>query len=158
MIWAGWLFCTASLLAASFARRTWHLILAQGVGYGIGFLALYYALLDLLAEWFVARRGAAFGVVFSAAGVSGTALSFILKASLGRFGFRYTLRGYAAAIFVLVGPGLPLLRARLPREERGRRGDPRRRVLRCPLFWFLSLSNLFQSLAAFLPIVYLPCK
>lgn len=63
MIWIGWAVCVVGLLAASFATQVWHLIVAQGCMYGIGFLILYYPLLSMLNEWFVEQRGLAYGVL-----------------------------------------------------------------------------------------------
>jgi hypothetical protein len=63
MIYFGCVASSVGLLGASFATRIEHLILAQGVFYGLGFLVLYYPLLSMLNEWFVARRGLAYGVL-----------------------------------------------------------------------------------------------
>lgn len=63
MIYIGWAICTLGLLGASFATEVWHLILAQGVIYGSGFLLLYYPLLGMLNEWFVKHRGLAYGAL-----------------------------------------------------------------------------------------------
>jgi hypothetical protein len=64
MIWSGWALCVVGLLGASFSRAVWHLILTQGLVYGIGFLVLYYPLLSMLNEWFVKNRGLAYGVLY----------------------------------------------------------------------------------------------
>lgn len=63
MIWAGWITCSLSLIAASFAKGVCHLVLTQGVAYGIGFLVLYYPLLNMLNDWFIKRHGLAYGVL-----------------------------------------------------------------------------------------------
>lgn len=63
MIWFGWALCVVSLVGSSFATKVWHLIIMQGVLYGIGFLIIYYPLLNMLNGWFVKRRGLAYGVM-----------------------------------------------------------------------------------------------
>jgi hypothetical protein len=63
MIWGGWLVCTLALVASSFATEVWHLMIAQGFLYGFGFLTMYYPLLNMLNEWFVKRRGLAYGIL-----------------------------------------------------------------------------------------------
>lgn len=55
----------ASLLAASFAREVWQLILCQGVVFGVGGMALYEPTCFYLNEWFVKKKGMAFGVMWS---------------------------------------------------------------------------------------------
>jgi MFS family permease len=158
MIWAGWATCIAGLIAGSFATKAWHLIVTQGVLYGLGFLVLYYALLSMLNEWFNRKRGFAYGILFAAAGLSGTGLPFLMQKVLFRFGFAYTLRGYALAIAILIGPVLPLCKGRLPYKDDEPSHSPNWRILRNPLFWLLSLSNIFQGMGFYLPGIYLPSE
>jgi MFS family permease len=145
-----------SLIAASFSTKVWHLIVTQGLLYGIGFLVLYYVLLSMLNEWFVARRGLAYGLMFAAAGVSGTGLPFLTEVCLEKFGYSNTLRGTAVAILVLVGPTLPFCRGRLPAADYPKVSKiDFKNILRNPIFYVFSLSNLFQGLAFYLPGIYL---
>ncbi|KAF2434651.1 MFS general substrate transporter [Tothia fuscella] len=153
MIWAGWAICVASLIAASFATKVWHLLVAQGIAYGLGFLILYYAMLSMLNEWFDARRGLAYGILFGAAGISGTGLPFLVQILLTKFGFAATLRAYAVALVLIIGPTLPLCRGRLSKVQRCK---VEYKVLKNPVLWALLFSNLFQGLAFFLPGIYLP--
>lgn len=159
MIWGGWMTCICSLIAASFATEVWHLIVTQGVLYGVGFLVLYFALLSMLNEWFVKRRGLAYGLLFAAAGLTGTGLPFLIQIVLEKYGFRITLRGYAIAILVCIGPTLPFCRGKLEYSSKSR---PSRKVnwsiLKSPVFWVFSFSNLVQGLACYLPGIYLPSK
>jgi len=159
MIWGGWLTCIASLVAASFATKVWHLIVTQGLVYGIGFLVLYYALLSMLNEWFVERRGLAYGILFAAAGISGIGLPFLIEVVLKRWGLQLVLRAYAIVILVVIGPTLPLCRGRiLSREEEGSKVKLDLGMLKNPVFLSLSFSTLLQGLAYFLPGIYLPCR
>ncbi|KAF2669109.1 MFS general substrate transporter [Microthyrium microscopicum] len=156
MIWTGWIMCMASLTAASFSTTIWQLIITQGLGYGAGFLILYYALLSMLNEWFVERRGLAYGALFAAAGLSGTGLPFLIDVCLNRFGYPLTLRGYAVAILVLVGPTLPFCRGRLPSPSNPQFSKIQfLSVFKNPIFYFFSLSNIFQGLAFYLPGLFL---
>lgn len=63
MIWGGWLVCILALISSSFATQVWHLIITQGFLYGFGFLIMYYPLLNMLNEWFIQRRGLAYGIL-----------------------------------------------------------------------------------------------
>lgn len=51
-------------LASSFATKVWHLILTQGIVYPIGASMLYYPVLIFIDEWFVRRKGLAYGVAW----------------------------------------------------------------------------------------------
>jgi MFS family permease len=63
MICFGWLICVVALLASSFATKLWHLMFTQGFLYGVGIVLLYYPVLSLLNEWFIKRRGLAYGIM-----------------------------------------------------------------------------------------------
>jgi len=63
MIWGGWFVCILALVGSSFATEVWHLMITQGFLYGFGFLTIYYPLLNMLNEWFIQRRGLAYGIL-----------------------------------------------------------------------------------------------
>ncbi|KAH8687964.1 major facilitator superfamily domain-containing protein [Tricladium varicosporioides] len=157
MIFAGWLICISALLASSFATRFWHLAVSQGILYGFGFLFIEYPILDMLNEWFVKRRGMAYGILSGSGGAFGLALPFIIQTLLVRYGHAVTLRVCAIAMFVIVGSILPLIKGRLrPKaiDAVDRKFD--RSVLLKATFLTITFSNVFQSLGFFLPSSYLP--
>lgn len=155
MILVGWPLCIVGLVAGSFADRLPTLVLTQGVMYGVGFIIFYYPILTMVDEFWVRRRGMAYGFLCAASGASGAVMPLILQAMLTRFGYRTTLRAVAVALVVLTGPLIPLLRGRL-----GRQANARLRTswsfLGTPLFWIYSLSNILMGLAYFFPSLYLP--
>lgn len=110
--------CITGLVLGSFASTLEVLILTQGVAYGLGFLVFYYPILSMVNEYWVARRGMAYGVLCGASGVSGSAMPFVLQALLAKYGYRTTLRAVAASLALLTGPLIPFLKGRLPPSER----------------------------------------
>lgn len=54
---------TIALVISSFSTRVWHLILTQGVMYAIGGSLLYTPTVIFLDEWFIRRKGFAYGVM-----------------------------------------------------------------------------------------------
>ncbi|KND90988.1 Monocarboxylate transporter 12 [Tolypocladium ophioglossoides CBS 100239] len=153
---AGWAICAVSLLAASMVSSVSGLIATQGVLYGLGFLMLYFPVLSMLNEWFVQRRGLAYGVLCAGGGVSGAGLPFLLEWLLSTTGYRTTLRVIAIAQFVGLVPALLLLRPRLRPSSSGALRAVDLSFFRQPLFWFFALSNLFQGLGYYIPSLYLP--
>ena len=155
MIAVGWPLCILGLVAGSFADRLGTLILTQGVMYGVGFLIFYYPIITMVDEYWVRRRGMAYGFLCSASGASGAVMPLALQALLRRFGYRTTLRAIAVALVVLTGPLIPLLKGRP-----GQQGDASLRTdwtfLRRQLFWTYSVSNLLMGLGYFFPSLYLP--
>jgi MFS family permease len=155
MILVGWPLCIAGLIAGSFADRLSTLILTQGVMYGIGFIIFYYPILSMVDEFWVRRRGMAYGFLCSASGVSGAVTPLVLQALLRRFGHRTTLRAVAVMLVVLTGPLIPLLKGRVGQQHNvSLRTDWS--FLKKRLFWTYSLSNLLMGIGYFFPSLYLP--
>ncbi|KAF2129378.1 MFS general substrate transporter, partial [Dothidotthia symphoricarpi CBS 119687] len=154
MILVGWPLCIAGLVAGSFADRLGTLVLTQGVMYGVGFVVFYYPILSMVDEFWVQRRGMAYGVLCGASGVSGAVTPFVLQVLLGRFGYKGTLRGVAGALVVLTGPLIPLLRGRKGHIEQSQGTDWA--FLSSRLFWTYSVSNVLMGIGFFFPSLYLP--
>jgi len=155
MILAGWPVCIMGLVAGSFADKLSTLILTQGVMYGVGFIVFYYPILSMVDEFWVRRRGMAYGFVCSASGVSGAVMPVILQALLRKFGYKTTLRVIAVTLIALTGPLIPLLNGRSGQQHNA---SPRTdwRFLRMPLFWIYTVSNVLMGLGYFFPSLYLP--
>ncbi|KAJ9641445.1 hypothetical protein H2199_005415 [Coniosporium tulheliwenetii] len=152
----GWSMCILGLIGASFATQVWHLILFQGVFYGVGWVVCYTPFLILLNQWFDKKRGLAYGILFGASGISGLFLPFLLEALLHRFGFRTTLRAFAVATALCSGPGLLMIKPRIPPAMISRKpGRNNHAFLRNPLVYVFAASILLQGLAFFLPNIFL---
>lgn len=149
--------CVLGLLASSLVNTVELLIVTQGVLYGLGFLILCYPILSLLNEYWIERRGMAYGVLCSASGISGAFLPFALDASLARFGYRTTLRGVAVGLAVLTGPLIPLFRSRVPvaMTENGEMAMEWG-VVKRPLFWVYVVGSTLQGFGFFFPLLFLP--
>lgn len=124
--------------------------------YGIGFLTFYYPILSFVNEYWIARRGMAYGLLCSASGLSGAVMPFTLEALLNRYGYPTTLRAVAIGLVVLTGPLIPVLKGRLPASEQTRSTPTDWSFFRSPLFWIYTVSNLAQGLGYFFPSIYLP--
>ena len=64
----GLVIATGALVASSFSTQVWHLIATQGVLYAIGGSLLYSPTMFYLDEWFVDKKGLAFGVMWAGVG------------------------------------------------------------------------------------------
>jgi hypothetical protein len=148
--------CILSLVAGSFASTLGSLIFTQGVLYGVGFVIFYYPIISLVNEFWIARRGMAYGLLCSASGVSGVVMPFSLEAMLNRYGYPITLRAIAIGLVLLTGPLIPLLKGRLPASEQSAIGRTDWTFFKTSLFWVYTLSNLIQGLGFFFPSIYLP--
>lgn len=156
MVLVGSAICAASLVAAAFANNANSLIALQGVLYGVGFLVMYAPLLSMLNEWFIRRRGLAYGVLFAGGGISGSCFPFALEKLLSSYGYRTTLISVAITQTIMIAPILCFIKPRLPSASRHAARTMDWRFLRNPRFWILSMSNVLQGLAFYIPSLYLP--
>jgi MFS family permease len=156
IIWFGWAFCIGGLVAGSYANTIGGLIATQGILYGFGFITLTYPIISMINEYWIARKGMAFGLISAASGASGTVMPFIIQALLSRYGYKTTLRAIAVAMAILTGPLLPVFKGRLPASERIHTAKTNWSFLRKPLFYVYGLSTLVYGLGFFFPLLYLP--
>lgn len=134
-IWVGWPICIGGLVAASFMKSIGGLIVTQGVMYGVGFIVLTYPIICMVDEWWIQRKGMAFGVISCASGASGAVMPFITSALLEKYGYKTTLQATAVAMAILTGPLIPLLKGRLPPAEKGAIARVNWSFLKKPLFY-----------------------
>lgn len=124
--------------------------------YGIGFVTLTYPIISMVNEWWLVRKGMAFGLISAASGASGAVMPFILTAMLQRYGHQVTLRAIAVAMAVLTAPFLPFLKGRLPPASQSSVARTNWSFFRKPLFYVFCASTFIQGLGFFFPALYLP--
>lgn len=156
IIWIAWPLCILGLVAGSFATTLGGLIATQGVMYGVGFITFTYPIISFVNEWWVKRKGMAFGVISAASGASGAVIPFFIDFMLKKYGYKTTLRAIAVAMFILTAPLVPFLKGRVPPAERTTMAKTNWSFLRRPLFWVFALSTLIYGLGFFFPSLYLP--
>nr|POE72169.1 monocarboxylate transporter 12 [Quercus suber] len=110
----------------------------------------------MVNEYWIARRGMAYGMLCAASGVSGAVFPLVIEQLLARYGYQTTLRCIAVGLFVLTGPLIPTLKGRLPESETSTSGRTDWSFLKTRLFWVYSISNLAMGLGYFFPSLYLP--
>ncbi|KAJ5536966.1 MFS monocarboxylate transporter [Penicillium frequentans] len=153
---AGCILMCLSLAMGSFSTNTTHLVLSQGVGFGIGGCIAYSPSIMFMSEWFDKRRGLAFGMVWAGSGVSGILFPLVLGKLLDRFGFATTLRICSVLLFVLAAPFLYFHRPRLPISKNIAHHRFNVKFLRNPVFLMYQACNALEAFGFFLPAIYLP--
>lgn len=146
-----------ALVAASFSTQVWHLILTQGCLYAIGGSFLYAPTMFYLDEWFILRKGLAFGIMWAGVGTAGVIFPFILTSLFNAYGFATTLRMWAIAMLILCAPLIYLVKPRLPVSSPPLPHQPvSYAFLTTRTHVFLQLCNILEGLGFFLPAIYLP--
>jgi MFS family permease len=87
-----------AIALSSFATSVWHLILTQGVLYAVGGGLLYYPVFLFIDEWFVQRKGFAYGVMWAGSGCGGLSGPLVINWGLSQYGHQKFLRGWAVAL------------------------------------------------------------
>jgi MFS family permease len=156
-VYAGFAIILIALIGASFAQTVNQLIATQGVLYAIGASLHYYPVLLYLDEWFVQRKGMAFGVICASSGAGGVVIPFVMDWILRNYGFRTALRSWAVIFVVLTTPALFFMKPRLPVRHHVNTGPQRIELgyLKSRTFWILQGANIIQGLGYFLPSVFL---
>lgn len=94
---AGLAIAIFGLILSSFATQVWQLVATQGVVCAIGSGLLYSPITLYLDEWFIKRKGLAYGIMLASKSMAGVILPFVIRALLDRYGFRTTMRIWAVA-------------------------------------------------------------
>lgn len=153
---AGLLIMCIALALSSFSQTVWHLILTQGVLFAVGGSICYGPCILYMDEWFVKRKGLAFGVMWSGTGLGGFAIPLLLEYLLGRYGLRTTLRIWAVALFVLTIPVVYFVKPRLPISATAHIKPSKLGFLFDRSFLMYQAANIAEALGFFMPGLYLP--
>lgn len=153
---AGLVITCLALGLGSFATTVNHLIITQGVLYAIGGGLAWTPILFFIEEWWVRRRGFAYGATMAGLGLSGAILPLVLQWLLDRYGFRTTLRVCALAFVALNFPVLFFFKPRIPLSQTTQSRGFDMSFWTCRNYLVLQSGNVIQSLGYFLPAVYLP--
>ena len=147
---------TLALIASSFSSRVWHLIFTQGILYGIGGSMLHMPAIIFLDEWFIARKGTAFGIMWAGTGFSGVCVPLILNWGLNKYSHAIMLRAWAIVLVLLTGPLLFYVKPRLPVSAATHARCLDFSFLRSTTFLVLQAGNILEGLGFFIPNIYLP--
>lgn len=107
-------------------------------------------------EWFVRRKGLAFGLVWSASGFGGAVLPLCLEALLQRVGFAKTAQICAGILFGVAAPLSFWIKPRLPYAASRRSRPLDMRFAKSRVFVLYQVANVVEATGYFLPAIYLP--
>ncbi|KAJ4329998.1 hypothetical protein N0V87_010378, partial [Didymella glomerata] len=140
----------------SLSTNVSHLVLTQGIIYALGGGLAWTPILFYIEEWWVRRRGFAYGVTMAGLGLSGAILPVILEWLLQNYGFRTTLRVCALSFVALNFPILFFFKPRLPQSQTNLPFKFDLSFWTCSNFLILQSCNVLQGIGYFLPAIYLP--
>ncbi|KAJ5112625.1 hypothetical protein N7532_000670 [Penicillium argentinense] len=149
--------CTSFFLSA-YSTTVWHLLVTQGITSALGTALIYSPNTLSLGEWYSSsNRALAYGIVLSCKNIVGTSCPFMLRALIDRYGYRTTLKAWAA----IVG-GLSILAMLLIPTHPSKVSIHQTRARRIPWnflrhrsIYFYSVAIIFQSSGYGIPQTYL---
>ncbi|KAK2861248.1 hypothetical protein FQN49_004393 [Arthroderma sp. PD_2] len=134
--------------------RLWHLLLTQGLLYGMGSSMVYFPILSVAPEYFDRHRGAAMGCILSGASMGGLIQAPLVRALLDVIGARWTLRAMALANLVITMP--VSISAPPSRSVTKRPTLVNVRLAKKSAFILQSLAALLHASGNFVPMAFLP--
>ncbi|GAP92390.1 putative major facilitator superfamily transporter [Rosellinia necatrix] len=102
-IFIGVLFEVIAFIGSSFATELWHIILSQGVSFGLGMGLTFVTSAPVPAQWFQKKRSLANGWVAAGSGFGGLTYSLATNAMIQNIGLAWTFRTLAIICFVVNG-------------------------------------------------------
>ncbi|EPQ56604.1 MFS general substrate transporter [Gloeophyllum trabeum ATCC 11539] len=121
LVFAGSVLSVFCLMMTSLAKSYYQILLAQGVGLGLGFGLLYVPAISCISHWFRRRRALANGVLASGSSTGGIVFPIMLNklANNPNIGYGWAVRATGFVVLGCLLVGNFLLKTRLPRREHG---------------------------------------
>ncbi|EAW12319.1 putative MFS monocarboxylate transporter [Aspergillus clavatus NRRL 1] len=151
---AGFVLMSLALGLGSFSQNVTHLVMSQGVAYGIGGCLAYTPSILFMSDWFVKKKGLAFGIVWSGSGLTGIIFPLILQALLNRYGWQTTLRACSVTLFILAAPFMAFHKPRTPLRH-SNLNQLSLRFLWNRVYLIYQLGNTMQALGFWIPSIFL---
>lgn len=146
----------AALFVSAYARNVTELIITQGVFYGIGGAIAYMPCIMYIDEWFVKRKGLAYGIMWSGTGLAGVVLPLILEKLLEVYGYKTTMIIWAVVLFTITAPLAWYIKPRVPPLPVRRLKAFNFRFCLSRRFIMYQLSNTVEAIGFYIPGIYIP--
>ena len=151
----GLLVTVVSLTASAFVSNIGALIATQGVLYALGCGLIFSPMSLYMDEWFIERKGFAYGVMWAGKSSVGVAMPFLFSALLRRFGLRSTILAWTVASVALTLPTLFFLKPRIKPSREVQARPISLSFFKSTSFWMLQVGIIIQSLGYLMPSTYL---
>ncbi|KAK4242316.1 major facilitator superfamily domain-containing protein [Achaetomium macrosporum] len=142
----------ASFIGASFSTHIWHLLLSQGVCFGLGLGFCFTSTVGVVAQWFTKRRSFANAVATCGSGFGGLTYALGANAMISNLGLAWAFRILAILAFVVNGACSLTLRDR--NKAVGAVHTPFHAALFRQFEFWLFISWGFFSLISYIIVVF----
>ncbi|BGO95064.1 hypothetical protein NBRC10512_006471 [Rhodotorula toruloides] len=153
--WTSLVVSCCSMFLSSWATQLWQLVVLQGFLCGVANTLIFAPVFLYFSDWWVARRGMAWGVIGAGNGFGGFILPWLINAVLEAKGSAWMCRVWTAFTAVTFAASIILLQPRIPFVKPTDGRAPWLavdwRFSHNPVFLCMAISTLFASLA-YLPV------
>ncbi|KAF7865974.1 hypothetical protein EAF04_006137 [Stromatinia cepivora] len=111
LVWTGCFLCVLGMMLTSISSEYWHLILAQGVMFGLGSGCLFIPSIAVLPAYFDKKQALALGIGASGSAVGGIIFPIIFNQLQPRIGFGWSIR--VIGFIILLAAIIPVLGMRI---------------------------------------------
>lgn len=119
--------------------------------YAVGGSIAYSPVMLYIGEWFVARKGLAYGLMWAGNGLAGVVLPLLLQSLLDKLGYQTTLRLWSGALFAMTSPLVYFIRPRIPVHGASTTRPWDLRFWRTKTFLCYQFCNIVEATGFFLP-------
>jgi MFS family permease len=142
-------------MMTSLCTEYWKFILAQAICSALGLNCIFNAATSTIPQFFLRKRGAAYGVMAAGSGLGGIIIPIMASHLIPEIGFAWTMRTIAFLLLALLGVAIATVKARLPRKPRAFKLSVFVEPFKDTAFNLLTLSSFFFFLGLFIPINFI---
>lgn len=110
--------CCVAVMLASLATQAWQMLLAQGLMFGCAETMIYLSAVNVISQWFLKRRGTAFGIAVAGSGVGGLAIAPLCQVLIDKLGWQWCLRVLGFVIIATCSLGALVYRKEPPSRRK----------------------------------------
>lgn len=154
---AGMLCIAAALWVSSQATSLMHIVLAQGMGVGLGIALVYTPSIGCVQPWFTRRRGLAAGLASAGIGAGTLVVPVAVAMAIAAWQWRTTLQLLAGFVLVAGLAATALLKRAPAATARGTAAVPGhtlREAMRTPRFRWLYAATVLGAVPMFVPFAH----
>jgi MFS family permease len=151
----GTFFHVFGLMMTSLCTEYWQFILAQAICSPLGLNCIFNAATSTIPQFFLKKRGAAYGVMAAGSGLGGIIIPIMASHLIPQIGFAWTMRTIAFLLLALLCIAMVTVKARLPRRPRAFELKVFLEPFKDMRFNLLTLSSFFFFLGLFIPINFI---
>lgn len=149
-----------AVMMLSLCKEFYQILLAQGIGYGVGVGMLFTPSMALIARSFKQRRAIAMGVVAVGAPTGGILYTLMFEQLIGKVGFAWTVRIMGFVVIALYALAMPLLLWRSTNLGDVGKGTKRKLIDYAAFtdlpFWGYAMSTSFLFMGYLVPFFFMP--